>query len=897
MATQQESLERAAYTAATTPNSTAIMDHAIFSRTISGTTYQVCGYWSSSQKLTLGIRTLPFGAWTLYHYDGTGGLANISLTTGDDHNAISVCIDADGLVHMAYAVHNSALHYRRSTAAVGSWTGALTAEQSFIGTNETSVTYPSFFVDPVGKLRVMIRSGIGGVGDYYMYQWNDTTDTWAAIGGSGTNGIILQNPGSPDISPYPFQLPVFTSDWDGAGTGYMYMAWTPRQLGLMGENVYVLRWDGLTTWSKIGGSTQTMPATSANSDNVHTTSTTVGLLNTSGMCLDANNRPVISIIKSDGTRHQLWALYYTGSAWSITQVSSFSAANTYTDYGRPYVVCDTASNIVYMIWAHASLTGVQQSASDPGDFSTWTTTTFWNAVVGNGEPRLDPAAWVREGELCMFIARGRNISSGTETIRIVQRAPKAVSLDYTETRKHAITIDHTKVGSGGTSNFTILLTRANFDNEVCDPSGSYKAQADGGDLRFYSDSSLTTQLACHVVRFGHDSSSGAGDATCEVRVGPLTLSSSTDTTIYVAYHAASGTKHQPFIDETYGAKAAYDASWKHAFPMTRSKLDLLTLDEYTLRLFAGAPAHGTGKIGNGVDFNGAEGFTFGTRQLGIGSAFSLFGWVSVDTTLSDFGFMFGADDNSGNRALQFRVDQSTGKVTLIRFNSSNSVTTNITGTSDLRNAGFKRVAAIWDTTSGAAIYINATSEASDANLTAQHDDTALEWTVGYNRTATPANRYFLQAILDQFEVHTTRRNAAWITTDFNNGNSPASFSAAGTPRDTTITGTGALVAASATSAGDGARAVVAAGDIVVASAGIDGSGSVVAGSDPFTGTGALVSQASSMSGVAVRGVTGTGALIAQVAAISGGVDTVQPLAVLRRSRYQISRRARHNVQD
>jgi hypothetical protein len=792
MATNLETFPRNIYVGANSPNSCSFQNQSIASRTISGVTWQVCGFWAldtATGKLAIGVRQLPWGAWTIYKYNGVGGFTDISLSADDAHNVVCVEIDADGYVHVAYDHHTSALHYRRSDAPLASWTGALTAELSMLGTNETAVTYPCFFRDPQGVLRFMFRqqNAAGSGADYYFYQYTEGTTSWAACSGTGTAGKLIENTGSgaTAIFPYPFLIPCYSSDWDGAGTGWMHLSWTPRKEtgGTLGENIYHMKWNG-SAWKKLDGSAQTIPANVGNAENVHTTTTSDNLLNTSYMCLDANDRPHITVIKDVTGVSQLHDLYWDGSAWQLQQLTSYAGTSASTNWGRPLIVNDAATNACYILFSHANNeTGVMvQLASNPGDFTTWTKTTFYNAQIGMHEPTIDWNLWRTEKEICMWVVRGRDISSGLETPRIVQRGLKSVSVAFTPTRKHALTIDHTKVGTGGVTGYTAVLTRANFDNEVCDPSGTNRAQKDGGDLRFYSDQGFSTQIACQIVTFGYDSSSGAGDAVVEVRVGPITLSDSADTVIYVGYHSASN-QRQPFVDETYGARAAHDANWLFNVPFSRSQSNAYALGDSYFNASVGFTSYATAKLGNGVDFNGASAFAIPGQTLGIGSAFSMAAWLSVDTTLTEIGMIFGADDNSTNRGLFFRVESATGKPTLIRFDSSNNVTTNITGTSDLRNAGFKRVVGEWNNSAGANVRVNGTSEASDVNTTAQHDDASLVWRIGLRQKASGSPSYdlLLKAIMDQFEVHTTKRGAAWWTTDYNNQNSPSTFAAAGTP--------------------------------------------------------------------------------------------------------------------
>lgn len=120
----------------------------------------------------------------------------------------------------------------------------------------------------------------------------------------------------------------------------------------------------------------------------------------------------------------------------------------------------------------------------------------------------------------------------------------------------SLAIDHTKVGSGGVTDFSMLLTRANFPNEMCSPTDGNNAQADGGDIRFSSDAAGATRLPCDLIQWGHDTSDGAGDAVVQIRVLVPSISSASDTTIYVWYSSA-GTESQPDADEAYGQYATY----------------------------------------------------------------------------------------------------------------------------------------------------------------------------------------------------------------------------------------------------------------------------------------------------------------------------------------------------
>ena len=142
-------------------------------------------------------------------------------------------------------------------------------------------------------------------------------------------------------------------------------------------------------------------------------------------------------------------------------------------------------------------------------------------------------------------------------------------------RKVAISLDNTKCGSGDSSNFTVLLTRSNLPDEMCSPSDGNRAQSDGGDIRFSSDSAGTTQLALHVERWEYDTTDAAGDADIALNVIVPTLNGTgtgSDSVIYAWYNTA-GTDTQPAATDTYGAQNAYDANHCHVWTFDESPSD------------------------------------------------------------------------------------------------------------------------------------------------------------------------------------------------------------------------------------------------------------------------------------------------------------------------------------
>ncbi len=181
-------------------------------------------------------------------------------------------------------------------------------------------------------------------------------------------------------------------------------------------------------------------------------------------------------------------------------------------------------------------------------------------------------------------------------------------------RKVAITIDQTLCGTANSTDFTALLTRDNLPDEMASPTDANRAQSDGGDVRFSSDSAGATQLALHVENFEHDTTDAAGDADIRLNLKVPTLDTVSDTVIY-AWYSTTGTTSQPASTDTYGSKNAYDGDHCHVWTLDESPS--ATAPEWSdvvggrhLTETGGTAVQVTGKQGNAVDVN-ASGFPRG----------------------------------------------------------------------------------------------------------------------------------------------------------------------------------------------------------------------------------------------------------------------------------------------
>jgi hypothetical protein len=361
--------------------------HNLVTTSFSSNTYQACAFWNADEDLVIGVR-VNGGSWTLYVYDGVAETPQITRSELDNHNSVGLGFDPNGFLHIAYDHHNTALNYRKSNAAISSFDGTLTAELSMVGTNETSIAYPTFFNDPLGNLYFMFRSGAGsGEADGYIYKYTHGTTTWASLTGL-TAGKLIDGLNSAGVhNPYWSGPPLFSSDWDGAGTGFMYVSWVWRASTAVTDDhdLSIVKWDG-TDWLQMDGDAQTIPILTTNAEIIDAAAVNSGLAAFNTMVLDSDDFPHVIYGKNDSTKNnygRAWHIYWNGSAWSTTAAFSpvTGSANHNFSNSTLDAVIDADDTIRVICVAPTTTTvGVWAFVSED---ATWTEWRIENLTLGD----------------------------------------------------------------------------------------------------------------------------------------------------------------------------------------------------------------------------------------------------------------------------------------------------------------------------------------------------------------------------------------------------------------------------------------------------------------------------------------------------------------------------------
>lgn len=347
-------------------------------------------------------------------------------------------------------------------------------------------------------------------------------------------------------------------------------------------------------------------------------------------------------------------------------------------------------------------------------------------------------------------------------------------------RKQKITIPAAQVGSGGVSNFTVTVTRDMLDDEVVDPSGGNKSQSNGGDVRFSSDAAGTTQLACDVIAWEHDTTTAAGDAFIQVSVKLASLSSSSANDFYIWYNTA-GTDTQPAVGDTYGQHNAYDSSWEGYWPLQSDLNDRTGNNNDATATGDVTAGNISAKLGNGSDFDGT-GDTIDVGQMGTfwASGWTVICWANTDSDHN--GICVSGDDASAGLGVGriWQLKKKSGGTFQFLYDLSDFAVS-VDTTAGVSNGAWHQIGGtnaggVGDT---GTIWLDGDSNATGG--TNSDDITGMDPVVVFGGQEEGASTNPLSGSLDEVEIHSAVRNAAWFKTRYNNINAPASFGTAGTP--------------------------------------------------------------------------------------------------------------------
>jgi hypothetical protein len=359
---------------------------------------QFSSYYDSLGNVVLAKRELGSDKWEVSTTQYTGNVE-------DAHNSISIAVDGNGYVHMAWDHHGHPLRYCISADPLSLTMGD---KQSMIGSLENVVTYPEFFRLPDGDLIFIYRDGWSGNANCVINKYSIAEKNWTRLHDNLISGEGMR-------SAY----------WQSCvdENGVIHVSWVWRETSDVASNhdmCYAKSSDGGLTWYKSTGEQYAIPITAAKAEYVYSIPQNSELINQTSIYATSDSRPYIASYWTDeiANRPQYQLIYLDkDSNWQRMTMSdrrtsfSFSGGGTKKiPVSRPQVMVDDTGNkpVIYMLYrdndrgSKVSMNVCYDIDADTIQLFVFDVTDF---SVDDWEPTYDIDLWKDSLQLDVFVQR------------------------------------------------------------------------------------------------------------------------------------------------------------------------------------------------------------------------------------------------------------------------------------------------------------------------------------------------------------------------------------------------------------------------------------------------------------------------------------------------------------
>lgn len=365
---------------------------------------QYASYYDSLGFLILAKRKLGTDKWEVKRTPYSGNIR-------DAHNSISIMVDGEGYLHVAWDHHASKLRYCKSIRP-GSL--ELTGEMKMTGENEENVTYPEFYKLNNGDLILLYRDGSSGRGNLVMNRYQTRERKWSRV-----HNNLLDGEGERNA--------YWQACVDDKGT--FHLSWVWRESSDVASNhdfSYARSSDHGVTWFTSSGKRYALPINQATAERVLKVPEGSELINSTSMTADEKGNPyIVSYWREEGqTVPQYQVVYFNGKQWLRQQVSNRTTPFTLSGVGtkripisRPQIVLDKQS--IHVIFRDAERgSKISIATSKKSDPQRWITSDLTDFSVGQWEPNFDTELWRKKNKLHVFVQfTGQGDGEKTEVIK------------------------------------------------------------------------------------------------------------------------------------------------------------------------------------------------------------------------------------------------------------------------------------------------------------------------------------------------------------------------------------------------------------------------------------------------------------------------------------------------
>jgi len=381
----------------TSVNTTVFRNNSIV--THKGEQY-IC-YYDSDGYLMLGKRKLGTEEWTLNRTQYKGNVK-------DAHNIISMMLDGDGYLHLAFDHHGHPLNYCRSKEP---YSLELGEKEPMTGVDEGNVTYPEFYWLNGGDLLFAYRSGASGRGNLVLNRYSVKEKQWQ-------RGQDILIDGENQRNAY-WQLYV-----DEKGT--IHLSWVWRETWMVETNhdlCYARSTDNGVTWYKANGEKYELPIRLENAEVACAIPQNSELINQTSMSADANGHPYIASYWRDADSEipQYRLVWHDGKEWHNRQVSERTTPFSLKGGGtkmipisRPRIVVD-GSEVYYVFRDQERGSKVSVAHTTDMVHGDWVVTDLTDFPVDAWEPSHDTELWKQKKQLHLFVQRTKQ-GDGERTV-------------------------------------------------------------------------------------------------------------------------------------------------------------------------------------------------------------------------------------------------------------------------------------------------------------------------------------------------------------------------------------------------------------------------------------------------------------------------------------------------
>ncbi len=384
--------------------------------------YQYAAFYNADGKVVVAKRRLGDDHWEKRVTSYTG---NVS----DAHNHLSLIIDGEGYLHLAWDHHNTVLKYARSIQP-----GSLVLEKAVMLADdrikpqmvqEHSVTYPQFYRLKSGDLLFAYRDGGSGRGTLVLNRYNTGQKRWQRLHSSLIDG-------EGERSAY----------WDMSldSNGVLHLAWIWRETPDVASNhdiAYAQSRDEGKTWTRIDGSEYKLPITRRIAELAWPVPQNHKLMNPPVIAADGNSNPFIASYWADspGGKPRYHVLYHrqASSGWQVitalAPAHNFSLSGTGTKrppLSRAALLVEPKGRFHLIFRDDFSDGNIIAATVDSLDTPVWRYKRLMDENTGAWEPSVDPELWRRLQQVHLLLQKVDQLDGND--VKHSQAAANAIKL-------------------------------------------------------------------------------------------------------------------------------------------------------------------------------------------------------------------------------------------------------------------------------------------------------------------------------------------------------------------------------------------------------------------------------------------------------------------------------------